>query len=261
MKKILFLACATTSLMFASNAQQLVKENCTACHMMTKPTQEQKASMKAPPMMGVMFHLKETIKDEQKAKDFIVNYVQNPTKEKAICMPRKIERFGLMPSMKGVLTEAQLKEVARYLYENFPPKGFEHGKKGQKGMAKNTPFLITGKMPHLTKMVKKNWDNPSLGLTEAQKEKLIQVRKATMISITKLKKEILPLEKEIAKETMAGETPKVLKVKVDRLSTLKAEATMTHITCIHNTKNILDDKQLALLLTMQKKMRKSKNNR
>lgn len=258
MKKILFLACTTTSLIFASNAEQLVKDNCTACHIMTKPTQEQKGSMKAPPLNGVMFHLKEVVKNEQKAKDFIVDYVQNPTKEKAICMPRKIERFGLMPSMKGVLTDAQLKEVASYLYENFPSKGFKHGKKNK---GKNSPFLITGKMPHLTKMVKKNWDNPSLGLTKTQKEKLVQVRKATMISVTKLKKEILPLEKEIAKATMAGETPKVLKVKVDKLATLKASATMAHITCVHDTKNILDDKQLALLLSTQKKMKKSKNNR
>ncbi len=258
MKKILFLACTTTSLIFASSAQQLVKDNCIACHLTTKPTQAQKGSMKAPPMMGVMFHLKEVIKDEQKAKDFIVDYVQNPSKEKAICMPRKIKRFGLMPSMKGVLTEAELKEVANYLYENFPPKDFEHGKKG---MTKSSPFLITGKMPHLTKMVKKNWNNPSLGLTEVQKEKLIQVRKTTMISVTKLKKKILPLEKEIAKKTLAGEIPKVLKVKVDKLATLKAKATMAHITCVHDTKNILDDKQLALLLSTQKKMKQSKNNR
>ncbi|HIP46115.1 MAG TPA: c-type cytochrome [Campylobacterales bacterium] len=258
MKKILLLACVATSVMLASNAEQLVKDNCVACHITTKPTQDQKGSMKAPPMMGVMFHLKEVLKEEQKVKDFIVDYVQNPTKEKAICMPKKIERFGLMPSLKGVLTKAELAEVADYLYANFPPKGFKHGKKGKE---KSSPFLITGKMPHLTKMVKKNWDNPSLGLTQIQKEKLVQVRKSTMISVTKLKKEILPLEKEIAKATMAGETPKVLKVKVDKLATLKAAATMTHITCVHDTKNILDDKQLSFLLSTQKKMKKSKQNR
>ena len=206
--------------------------------------------MKAPPMMGVMFHLKETLKEEQKVKDFIVDYVQNPTREKAICMPKKIQRFGLMPSLKGVLTETQLKEVAAYLYKNFPPEGFTHGKKGK---AKNSPFLITNKMPHLTKMVKKNWDNPELALTNKQKEKLIQVRKATMISVKRLKKEIVTLEKEISNATMAGETPANLKSKVDKLSSLKAAATMTHIKCIHDTKNILDDRQLTRLLSLQKK--------
>ncbi len=256
MKKILVLSFLATSLMFANNAEQLVKDNCSACHMLSKPTQAQKGSMKAPPMMGVMFHLKETLKDEQKVKTFLVDYVQNPSKEKAICMPRKIQRFGLMPSLKGVLTEAQLTEVADYLYKNFPPKGFTHNKKGK---AKNSPFLITGKMPHLTKMVKKNWDNPTLALTQAQKEKLIQVRKATMISVTKLKKEILPLEKEIAKATMSGETPANLKAKVDKLSSLKAAATMTHIQCIHDTKNILNDEQLTFLLSKQKKMRQAKS--
>ncbi|HIP03282.1 MAG TPA: hypothetical protein EYH01_08955 [Campylobacterales bacterium] len=112
----------------------------------------------------------------------------------------------------------------------------------------DSPFLILGKMPHLTKTVKENWDSPLLELTDAQKEKLLKVRKTTMTSITKLKKEIFPLEKEVAKATMAGDKPDSLKAKVEKLSKLKAEATMVHIKCIYETKKILDAKQLAYLL-------------
>ncbi len=112
----------------------------------------------------------------------------------------------------------------------------------------DSPFLILGKMPHLTKMVKKNWDSPILGLSDEQKEKLVGVRKATMINVTKLKKEIFPLEKEVAKATMAGDKPESLKAKVEKISKLKAEATMVHIKCIYDTKKILDAKQLEYLL-------------
>ena len=37
---------------------------------------------------------------------------------------------------------------------------------------------------------------------------------------------------------------------VDKISDLKTEATMTHLRCIHDTMEILDDRQLATLLDM-----------
>ncbi len=112
----------------------------------------------------------------------------------------------------------------------------------------NPPFLILGKMPHLAGMVKGHWDNPSLGLTDIQKQKLTAVRSSTMGDVMRLKKEISPLEKEVASEAMAGKSPKDLKEKVDKIAELKAEATMVHIRCIYETKNILDPKQLEYLL-------------
>ncbi len=118
-----------------------------------------------------------------------------------------------------------------------------------KKKVKSKPFLITGYMPHLTKKVKKNWDNPELAFTDVQKEKLIQVRKATIKSVMKLKKEILALEKDVSAATMSGETPESLKAKVDQIAKLKASATMTHIKCIYDTKNILDAKQFEFLLS------------
>ncbi len=251
MKKSIILLLTISSFAFATDAAKLINDNCVSCHLLTKPTQQQKSKMKAPPMSGVMFHLKDALKDEQKIIDFIVDYVQNPTKEKAICLPQKIQRFGLMPSMKGVLSEDELKLVAKYLYDNFPPAGFQH-KQGmnkaasKKGKKKNSPFLIIGKMPHLTKMVKMNWDR--LNLSEKQQEELLKIRQETMSNVMRLKPQIQRLEKEVAKSTMLGDTPQSLKAKVDQIAKLKAEATMVHINCIYQTKKVLTPEQLKMIL-------------
>ncbi len=248
MKKSIILLLAISSFAFASDASKIINDKCVGCHLLTKPTPQQRAKMKAPPMSGVMFHLKEALKDEQKIIDFIIDYVQNPTKEKAICLPQKIEKFGLMPSMKGVLSEDELKAVAKYLYDNFPPAGFKHKQMGKmkKQNKKNSPFLIIGKMPHLTKMVKMNWDR--LELSQTQKDELLKIRKETMSNIMRLKPQIKRLEKEVAKSTMLGDTPQSLKEKVDQIAKLKAEATMVHINCIYQTKKVLTPKQLKMIL-------------
>lgn len=112
------------------------------------------------------------------------------------------------------------------------------------------PFLITGKMPHVTKKIKQNWDDKELALKDAQKEKLLKVRSETMGAVMKLIEEISLLEDEVAKATMLGEKPESLKDKVEQISKLKAKATIVHINCIYNTKNILDEKQFKMLLKL-----------
>jgi hypothetical protein len=39
-------------------------------------------------------------------------------------MPQKIARFGLMPSQKGAVSEAEVERIANWLYDNFPSKRF-----------------------------------------------------------------------------------------------------------------------------------------
>ena len=121
-------------------------------------------------------------------------------------------------------------------------QGAHMGKKMQK-MQK--PFLILGKMPHLTKLVMMHWDD--LGLSDDQKAKLVEIRKATMGAVKTLKPKIMKLENEVAKATMEGAEPDSLKAKVDEIAKLKAEATMAHIKCIYNTKKVLTPEQLAKL--------------
>ncbi len=108
------------------------------------------------------------------------------------------------------------------------------------------PFLILGKMPHLTKLVKQNWD--TLGLSNEQKEKLIQIKNETMTTVKSLQPKIIKLENEVAKAAINGTKPDALKEKVDEIAKLKAEATMAHIKCIYNTKKVLTPKQLAKII-------------
>ena len=119
------------------------------------------------------------------------------------------------------------------------------------GKEKNSPpFLITGKMPHLTKLLMQQWDNSDLHLSDEQKSKLIMVRKETIGDVQKLGQEIAPLEKQVADGIFSGKTPDELQSLVKTSAGFKAEATMVHLRCIYNTSNILNQQQLDFLINM-----------
>ncbi len=122
----------------------------------------------------------------------------------------------------------------------------------QKGMKKSTPFLIKKGLPHMTKLVKKNWDNPELALTAEQKEKLLVVRKNVMGMVKRLKPEVSTLEKEIIQASRAGESSDALKSKIEKLASLETEATLGHLGCIEQTKAILTKEQTKYLLSHRK---------
>ncbi len=109
------------------------------------------------------------------------------------------------------------------------------------------PFLIQGKLPHLTMMVKILWDDEDVALTPAQKQKLLVVRKETIKQAKSLNKEIIPLEAEIVKASNEGVKPEKLHSKVQHLADLRAKATMVHLECIYKTRNILTKEQLEII--------------
>jgi len=111
----------------ASTPQELFKQKCQACHTATKP--QDRSSLVAPPIMGVMRHVKMSYNTQEEATAFIVDFVLEPTKEKSICKAQKVEKFGLMPSLKGSVTKDELKSIAKWLYSNYPPKGFRGGRR------------------------------------------------------------------------------------------------------------------------------------
>ena len=111
--------------LFANDGKTLFEQNCASCHITTKPTPEQRKNMVAPPIAGVMWHVKERFKTKDEAVRFIVDYVQNPSQEKALCP--SVRRFGLMPKLS--LPKETLQKIADYIYDTYPPKGFVHPKK------------------------------------------------------------------------------------------------------------------------------------
>jgi cytochrome c551/c552 len=125
-KVLLFLSLGIN--IYANDAKVLFDNKCSMCHQTSRPADM--SSVVAPAIMGVMRHVKMSYPSKDNAVNFIVDYVLNPTKEKSICMPQKIARFGLMPSQKGSVTEEELREIASWLFDNYPPKGFRGGGMG-----------------------------------------------------------------------------------------------------------------------------------
>jgi len=122
--------------------------------------------------------------------------------------------------------------AATVMAQNHAPMSGGQGKMG-------SPFLIVGKLPHLTKLLMQQWDNHELALTAAQKEKLLVIRTRTIGGVKKLGPEIATLEKRVTEEIFAGKTPEDLASPVQSIGWLKSEATMLHLRCIYDTNKIL----------------------
>jgi len=126
MKSIVLLGIAGVALFASPHAEKLFDAKCSMCHMKTIPMD--KSTMVAPPLNGVMRHVKMAYPSQKDAVHFIVDYVQNPDASKAVCMKQKIARFGLMPSQKGNVTPQEIQEIASWLFKNYPQTGFKgHG--------------------------------------------------------------------------------------------------------------------------------------
>ena len=115
------------------------------------------------------------------------------------------------------------------------------------GKGQGKPFLIQGKLPHLTMMVKILWDDEDVLLTSKQKEKLMKIRLETMGGAKALAKEINPLEARIVRESNEGASPESLASDVTKLAELRAKATMIHLQCIYKTRAVLSKEQLEIV--------------
>ncbi len=107
----------------ADEAEKLFDAKCAICHTKTKPTDMNK--LVAPPLMGVMRHVKMSYPQKEDAMKFMADYVYAPSKDKAVCMPQKIQRFGLMPSQKENVTKEELEKITSWMFDNFPPANFK----------------------------------------------------------------------------------------------------------------------------------------
>lgn len=120
----LFIAVWLTSAVYGQeNPNTLFEQKCSACHMLYRPHADQMETMVAPPIMGVMKHVREAKATRAEATSFVVDYIFDPNRAKALCQHQAIERFGLMPSQRGNLTRDEAVSIAGYLYDNFGSGG------------------------------------------------------------------------------------------------------------------------------------------
>ena len=119
-KSISSIAIFTATLFASETGANLFEQKCAGCHLKQRPNVEQIHLMVAPPIQGVMFHVSEKYPSKKEAVGFISDYVFNPARNKTVCMPHSIEKFGLMPSQKGNVTPQEAQLIAEYLFDTYP---------------------------------------------------------------------------------------------------------------------------------------------
>ena len=250
---LLLLTLGSFSLWGASTPQSLTTQKCAKCHLLTTPSFEQLSSLKAPAMDAVVFHLNLAFETEEEKKAFIVAYVLHPQKEKSVCESNKVAKFGLMPSQKGSVTKEELFVIADYLLQNYPAKSFvgmikEVQKNDKMNALLHSPFLLNSEgLPHMTKRLMQTWDKEALGLSPAQKEALLVIRKETRSKLKEIKALLQPLEEEVVETMIDRESPKRLERTLEKIARLKLEATRVHLHCIDKTTHILTPEQVEYL--------------
>jgi len=127
MKKITTLLVALFATFTMANAddeltgQKVFDSKCVACHSEQMP--EKKSELKAPPMSKISAKIKHAFDDNKtQVIEFIADYIQNPSEEKAKCMARAIKNFGIMPPIGKAMTEEERKVVAEWMFDNFDEK-------------------------------------------------------------------------------------------------------------------------------------------
>ena len=121
---LLFQGCGSDTKKEHFDGGLLLKEKCAACHNLKMPPDTYE-NEKAPPMMAVVFHLKDFMKirsDEDKARvfiPFIQDYVIAPSTEKSYCDEESLKTYGVMPSQKGNVNKEELKAIALYMYDFY----------------------------------------------------------------------------------------------------------------------------------------------
>ncbi|MEA3492426.1 MAG: cytochrome c [Campylobacterota bacterium] len=126
------------------DAVALTQQKCATCHDLSMPA-DSNADEKAPPMMAVVFHLKDFIKvnvpsaHQGKFVEFVDDYVMNPTLSKSYCDKDSLEKYGLMPSQKGNITPDELNAVSKYLYSHYDAQRF-YRERAEETRVKNMPI-------------------------------------------------------------------------------------------------------------------------
>lgn len=141
MKRILPLILLLSSLAFSNDSKKIdsgkeVYENkCASCHKLYIPVSKLKENfmennnstlkLKAPTINQIVFRLKRRVGDPHGDRDmqrmeigaFLTSYLNEPNKEKSICLPEIIKHFETMPSMKGKLSEDEMEAISNFLFE------------------------------------------------------------------------------------------------------------------------------------------------
>ena len=115
---------------------KVYQKNCKKCHieMITvTETMKRVKTLTAPPMVEVSTRLKENILLKETYEEvkrelvltFMRDYIMHPNIDKSMCRLGAIDRFGVMPSQKGIITEDESHAVTEWIYDHYTAGAFK----------------------------------------------------------------------------------------------------------------------------------------
>lgn len=119
-----FTACVDEHLIKGLDGKMLTERHCASCHDLHIPPVISDTEL-APPMLAISVHIPDLVsvsnasERTSKAIDFVVDYVRDPSAEKAFCDKESIKRYGLMPSQKERVTKEEAKAIATYMFKHY----------------------------------------------------------------------------------------------------------------------------------------------
>ena len=131
---VLLLSSCSTEVKKELNGKKLIDLKCAQCHNLSLPPKTFENEI-APPMMAVSFHIVGFMQtpDESirisKAKEFVKDYVINPSRSKSFCDKKSLEDYGVMPSQKGKVSADELEAITEYMFSHFTQKNLEKAQK------------------------------------------------------------------------------------------------------------------------------------
>ncbi len=123
-KTLMVFATLSTSILYAQSGADLFSKNCSSCHATVLGVSidlqgEFKNISPAPYIDDLIKKLKTKTKSKEEFGTFIENYINNPDKRKSLYGKRAIKEFGLMPTLKGALTQEEIVVLSNYLYSDY----------------------------------------------------------------------------------------------------------------------------------------------
>lgn len=129
MKTVWIIAVLATFL-YGTDGRSVYQKHCMQCHvevMEKKEVIKHLNTLKAPPMIEVSNRLKDNVVIGDEDIDvkrrviiaFVKDYIENPSIQYSMCNPMAIEKFGVMPSLKGKLSDEERQAVAEWVYDRY----------------------------------------------------------------------------------------------------------------------------------------------
>jgi hypothetical protein len=135
-----------TTILFALSGDEVFKAKCASCHEYYIPQSRlnvnyehnnTELNLKAPTLTELSFRLKDQVGDRTtdaegqkfEIEEFLVDYLNNPSKNKSVLRKNIRHIFPVMPSMKGKVSEEEIEKLADFMYEYAENMMIEHGVK------------------------------------------------------------------------------------------------------------------------------------